>query len=124
MASEDQELNLSPASDFPTEYAFGSLLGEAVRRLGRFTLVDQTILDAIIVESGYARAKGALIGPLCLHYRHMCRRDPAGDHYPALGTIHFWFQSQSYYLILYISPQNDWFKVMALAGEEPGSERK
>jgi hypothetical protein len=121
MRWEDQELNHATESIFPeVVIACLMLLGPASRQQGRFLRIDQKTLDDMI-ESGKlsSRARGARINLVCLYYRLMCRLGPGGDHYPTLGTMHFWQESDSLYGILCLSPMNDWFEVMVVSGEAP-----
>lgn len=124
MRWEDQELNHKvPDYKFPEVFFAGlSLLGCASKQQGRFLDIDQQALDQMIENGDLPkRAQGVRIDRLCLYYRLSCRLGPGGDHYPALGTTHFWEDSKSLYAILYISPKNEWFHIMVLSGEAPSS---
>jgi hypothetical protein len=122
MRWEDQELNHGvPENKFPEVFFAGLfLLGCASRQPGTFLRIDQQTL-AEMVEKGELpkKAQGARIDRLCLYYRLSCRLGPGGDHYPVLGTTHFWQDSKSLYAILYISPNNDWVHIMVVGGEAP-----
>ena len=125
MRWEDRELNHDvPENKFP-EVCFAGLflLGCASKQHGSFLRIDQRSLDQMI-ESGKLpkKTQGSRIDRLCLYYRLACRLGPGGDHYPVLGTTHFWQDSRSLYAIIYISPQNDWFDIMVVAGEAPNHE--
>jgi hypothetical protein len=122
MLWEDQELNHEvPENKFPEVFFAGLfLLGCASRQQTSFLRIDQLVLDAMI-ERGELPKKsaGVRIDRLCLYYRLSCRLGPGGDHYAVLGTTHFWQESTSLYAILHISPRNDWFDIMVIAGEAP-----
>ena len=64
-------------------------------------------------------AQDARIDRLCLYYRLACRLGPGGDHYPALGVMHFWQGSRSLFAIINLSPLNDWCKILVVPGEPP-----
>jgi hypothetical protein len=122
MRWEDQELNHAiPETRFPEVFFAGLfLLSCASNQQGSFLRIDQQRLDQMITSGELpAKAAGARIDRLCLYYRLSCRLGPGGDHYPVLGATHFWDNSRSLYAILHISPKNDWFQIMAIAGEPP-----
>lgn len=122
MRWEDQELNYAvPESKFPEVFFAGFfLLGHAPNGLGSYLRIDQQTLDGMVQKGELPKkAEGCRIDRLCLHYRLFCRLGPGGDHYPALGTMHFWQNSESFYAILYISPKNEWLDIMAVAAEAP-----
>ena len=119
---EDQELNhATPETKFPEVFFAGLfLLTCASKQQGSFLRIDQQSLDQMIENGDIPKkADGTRIDRLCLHYRLSCRLGPGGDHYPVLGTIHFWKESKSLYAILYISPKNEWFHIMVVGGEAP-----
>jgi hypothetical protein len=125
MRWEDQELNHGvPENKFPEVFFTGLfLLGYASKRKGRFVRIDQQMLDDLVANDELPRkASGCRIDRLCLYYRLSCRLGPGGDHYPVLGTTHFWETSKSLYAILYISPKNDWFHIMVIAAEAPNEQ--
>lgn len=122
MRWEDQELNHGvPENKFPEVFFAGLfLLGCAAKQRDIFLRIDQGKLDEMVERGDLpTKAEGARIDRLCLYYRLACGLGPGGDHYPVLGTTHFWGASKSLYAILYISPKNDWFHIMVLAGEAP-----
>ena len=122
MRWEDQELNHEvPENKFPEVFFAGLfLLGSASRQQGSFLRMDQRSLDQMVEKGDLpAKARGARIDRLCLYYRLSCRLGPGGDHYPVLGTTHFWEDSKSLYAVLYISPRNDWLDIMVVSGEAP-----
>lgn len=122
MRWEDQELNHEvPENKFPEVFFAGLfLLVSASKQQGSFLRIDQQVLDRMVEKNDLMKkARGCRIDRLCLYYRLSCRLGPGGDHYPVLGTTHFWEDSESRYAILYISPKNDWFHIMVLAGEAP-----
>ena len=122
MRWEDQELNHDvPENKFPEVFFAGLFLLEcASRQQGTFLPIDQLVLEAMVEEGDLPKkAQGARIDRLCLYYRLSCRLGPGGDHYPVLGTTHFWEDSKSLYAIIFISPNNDWFKIMVVGGEAP-----
>ena len=127
MRWEDQELNHEvPESEFP-EVLFAGLflLGCASMQLGRYLRIDQQTLDEMVEKGDLPKkAEGSRIDRLCLYYRLSCRLGPGGDHYPVLGTTHFWEDSKSLYAIFYISPKNDWFHIMVVGGEAPNQTVK
>lgn len=122
MRWEDQELNHQvPENRFPEVFFAGLfLLGCTSNRQGSFLRIDQQVLDEMIKKGDLPqKAKGARIDRLCLYYRLSSHLGPGGDHYPVLGTSHFWQDSKSLYAILYISPKNEWFDIMVVPGEAP-----
>lgn len=122
MRWEDQELNHDvPENKFPEVFFAGLfLLGCASKQRGSFLHIDQQKLEKLVgVGELPQEAAGVRIDRLCLHYRLLCRLDPGGDHYPVLGTIHFWEDRESLYAIFFISPLNDWFRIMVVEGESP-----
>jgi hypothetical protein len=122
MRWEDQELNHEvPENKFPEVFFAGLfLLGCTSKQRGSFLHIDQQRLDEMVGNGDLPeKAKGVRIDRLCLHYRLFCRLGPGGDHYPVLGTMHFWEDSKSLYAIFYLSPKNDWFHIMVVAGEAP-----
>jgi len=122
MRWEDQELNHAvPENKFPEVFLAGLfLLSYASRRQGRFLHIDQQVLDDMVEKAELPKkAEGVRIDRLCLYYRLSCRLGPGGDHYPVLGTTHFWGDSKSLYAILYIAPDNGWFHIMVVEGEAP-----
>ena len=122
MRWEDQELNHDvPENKFPEVFFAGLFLLACASKLrGRFLHIDQQKLDELVGMGELPqKAAGARIDRLCLYYRLACRLGPGGDHYPTLGTTHFWEDSESLYAILHISPQNDCFHIMVIGGESP-----
>ena len=122
MPWEDQELHHGiPENKFPEVFFAGLWLpGLAAKEEGRFLRIDQTKLDKMVQTGTLTeRAKGVRIDRLCLYYRLSCGLGPGGEHYPVLGTTHFWRDSESQYAVLYISPKNEWFDIMVLRGEAP-----
>jgi hypothetical protein len=122
MRWEDQELNHAvPENKFPEVFFAGLfLLGCASKQQGSFLHIDQQTLDQMVEKGDLPKkAQGARIDRLCLYYRLSCRLGPGGDHYPVLGTTHFWQDSKSRYAVLYISPKNDWLDIMVVSGEAP-----
>lgn len=125
MRWEDQELNHGvPENKFPEVFFTGLLLlGFASNQPGTFLHIDQQTLDELVKNGQLPKkAEGCRIDRLCLYYRLSCRLGPGGDHYPVLGTTHFWKESRSLFAILYISPRNDWFHIMVVAGEAPNPQ--
>ena len=118
---DDQEINYATETKFP-EIIHATLIIPrwAEKFRGTFLKLDQVKLDALL-ESGEfpEKMRGARIDRVCLYFRLFCRLGPGGDHYPALGVMH-WYRVESLYAIFYFSPTNDWLQVMVLAGEAPG----
>ena len=122
MRWEDQELSPTiPETKFPEVFFAGLfVMGWSAQQMGTYRRLDQSTLDALI-DGGEIpdKASGARIDRLCLYFRVACSLGPGGEHYAVLGTTHFWRESESLYVILHISPQNDWFQIMTLAGDAP-----
>jgi hypothetical protein len=119
---EDQELNhATPENKFPEVFYAGHFLPMlAAKQQGKFLQIDQAALERMVASGTLnERARGVRIDRLCLHCRLFCRLGPGGGSYPEIGAMHFWRDSESLYIILHISPANDWVGIMVVSGECP-----
>jgi hypothetical protein len=125
MRWEDQELNHAvPDNRFPEILAaWLSLFLHAEKSQGQYVRINQSKLDELIRTGECPQAFGARIDRLCLYARLTCGLGPGGDHSPALGITNFFKNSGgdsgSLYAVLYLSPNNDWLKMMIIAAPPP-----
>jgi len=129
MQWSDQEINHGTAETKFPEVLLASfeLRGEAFKKRGQYLRVDQEVLDEMLVFGELSKhSRGVRIDRLCLLFRVYSGLSPGGEGYPVLGVSHYWqcesrseSASKSLYAILYISPENDWLKIMVVEGPSP-----